>query len=227
MPVDRSKILRPLTAALITLAVLANSAFAAPKAIPVQVTNDTTSPVPVNGNVVVSGTANVNVTNPVTIANPVSSVTIGNTMPIPVSVTGTIPVPVIENPARTATSFHVMVGINANTMGGFIYVTNPGDIPVGERFVVELASVGCEATPGSFPTRVRIEIGKHGAGPSQMYFIPMQYQGTSVYDDINVGNLNGGFHIDSAEDAVFYVDRGTLNGATSCSLTLSGHFVTL
>ena len=80
-----------------------NCAFADSQ--PVKVTNTNANPVPVNGNVVVSGTANVNVTNPVTIANPVSTVTVGNATPIPVAVTGTIPVPIVENPARSAVDY--------------------------------------------------------------------------------------------------------------------------
>jgi hypothetical protein len=106
----------------------------------VRVTNTNANPVPVNGNVVVSGTANVNVTNPVTIANPVSTVTVGNTTPIPVTVTGTAPAPIVENPARSAFHDEVTIFMADGVEGLAKNLQKP--IPAGTRLVVELISVG-------------------------------------------------------------------------------------
>ncbi len=75
------------TAILGLFAIVPSVNAAPPHGTPVVIQNNTSDPVPVNGNVVVSGTANVNVTNtvPVAVAGPV---TVTTASPIPVHGSG-------------------------------------------------------------------------------------------------------------------------------------------
>ena len=78
-----------------------NAHAAPPHGDRVFVQNTAADPVPVAGHIAISGTANVNVTNPVTIANPISTVTVGNANPIPISGA----VSVVSMPAIQVTNF--------------------------------------------------------------------------------------------------------------------------
>jgi hypothetical protein len=213
---DQLKAVITLTAAMLAFVAIAPSAHAAPKGIPVQITNDTTTPVPVNGNVVVSGTANVNVTNPVTI---------GNSTPIPVSITGTIPALVVDHPEKSAVTSSIVTTITgaygvSKAFGNFI--------PKGSRFVMEVASLNCLSDIGSFPVLTTLNV--HDKSGGTAYFtIPIQYQGAAQGLDFHSGNLTAHVYIDG--DAIqppeFELFRSTQSGMSSCNLTLSGYLVTL
>jgi hypothetical protein len=88
------------TIAVFTLSMV-NAQAAPPHGDRVFVQNTAADPVPVAGHIAISGTANVSVTNPVTIANPVSTVTVGNVNPIPISGA----VSVVSMPAIQVTNF--------------------------------------------------------------------------------------------------------------------------
>jgi hypothetical protein len=130
---NRAKPLSTLSAAMLAFAVIAPSAYADSQ--PVKVTNSTANPVPVNGNVVVSGTANVNVTNPVTIANPVSAVTVSGTPSVNVANVATVRL-------DASTLFNVPFTTNAVLSALIINLPRPAIL---ESFSIEDCSPGTNA----------------------------------------------------------------------------------
>ena len=132
---NRSRLFGHVTLAAYALLAIASSVFADTQ--PVRVTNTNANPVPVNGNVVVSGTANVNVTNPVTIQNPVTAVTVGN---------GTAhPVPVLE--AKTPLQL-LFKSLLAHPYGDDTVNSYPmtATVPAGQMWVIEHITLNFLAT---------------------------------------------------------------------------------
>jgi hypothetical protein len=206
--VNRARLLSTLSAAMMALVIVASSAYADQ---PVRVTNTNANPIPVNGNVIVSGTANVNVTKPVII---------GNTLPIPVTLVGTSPVPVVENPARSPFMESLSLSIPASTLMG---IEPFPPIPAGTRLAVDLVSVSCDSAAGTFPALAIITLDQFG------FAVPLQYQGLieTVGRQWNVGNLNGGFFVDANNTMSLFVQKSNTTGDTTCYVSLSGHLVTL
>jgi hypothetical protein len=113
---------------MLAVAAMTSSAYAAPKGIPVYITNDPSTPIPVNGNVSVSGTANVNVTNPVTVANTAAA-------PIPVVVTNPAPPVTITQPALEVASGYCNRGAINGVVRCPLYT-----VPAGKRLIVDQVS---------------------------------------------------------------------------------------
>jgi hypothetical protein len=181
--------------------------------------------VPVNGNVVVSGTANVNVTNPVTIANPVNTVTVGNTTPIPVTVTGLSPVPTAENPARSPAVIYAKTTFTGPS-GALSLDT--AFIPTGSRFVMEVASLYCLSPQDSVPILATLTVPRNNVYAH--FAIPLNYQGTIQAQAVvwHAGNINGNIYIDSGSpDTLLSIERSNSTGGSSCHISLSGYLVTL
>jgi hypothetical protein len=129
--------------AMLALTALAPPAHADPQA--VRVINGNANPIPVNGNVMVSGTANVNITNPVTV---------GNTTPIAVTVTNPTPPPISTRvvPYQTFSAMTIAAGDTSGT------VQFGSDILAGSRLLIEQLTAQCSGVPP-------------GAAPPLLYLI--------------------------------------------------------
>lgn len=216
---NQSSALRLFATTAVSFALTVPAAYADSQ--PVRVTNTNTNPVPVNGNVVVSGTANVNVTNPVTI---------GNTTPIPVAVTGPISIPMVDNPARSAFDDESLMYAK-DLISGHITFLKP--IPPGTRFAIEQANISCQSTQGSYPVSASLLIRRGGSqlGRTAVYAFPLQYQGTFLgalgSQDMHVGIIPSGIYIDSVDTYGADFLRAQSSGDTACYVSVTGHLVTL
>jgi hypothetical protein len=132
LPMNQVKSIVASTVAVLSLTSLASSACADPQS--VRVINSNANPVPVNGNVIVSGTANVNVANPVTV---------GNTTPIAVTVTNPTP-PSTSQRVVPYQTFSAMTIAPGDTTGTARF---GNDIPAGSRLVIEQIAAQCSGLP--------------------------------------------------------------------------------
>lgn len=193
---NQSTALNSFATAALSLALTAPAAYADSQ--PVRVINTNANPVPVNGNVVISGTANVNVANPVTIANPVNTVTIGNANPIPVSISampalqpGTIPArPFYGRIDSTGAPDGDVIGAVAARIGvTSILITNSLATPQTIIFANVLAADPAGCTPWGSSTIT-------GGGSPFMYLTVEASKTTQftfptplVFDALNAGGV--------------------------------------
>jgi hypothetical protein len=174
------------------------------------------------------------VTNPVTVANPVSTVTVGNSSPIPVTVTNALPAPNANDPAKTAFGNAFGFGVVAGSSSASVPLAQ---VPVGKRLVVELVSLWCSALPGTFPIRAAVFVGQKvtgGINPfvTQAFNIALQNQGVDAAGtQYFAGSLAGRMYADdiagSSSDVDLIVFQSNSASSMACSVSFSGYLVTL
>jgi hypothetical protein len=221
--------------ALLTLASMTSAAFAQQW---VRVANSNSNPVPINGNVVVSGTANVNVTNTAPIAVSIANNPLGVTGNVGIVGTPTVNIGTMPNvtasvtdPARTAVTI------------GSKYLEYPRQaiqnlyqVPSGNRLVIETASAFCAVDGTLPPWNVNINVFIQGT----VVTFPIPLIQTGIYSTPNgqtyfTGYINSKFYADPLPASQIgdpYGQTMSVFGGyfgneapTTCNFNVSGYLV--
>jgi hypothetical protein len=170
----------------VTLLISSAATSAPPSTIqPVTVTN---TPLPVRGNVGISGTAQVNVTNtslPVTVQNQATATTVNN------SPTNPVPVEVInQQPFQTPIDFV----IQANEGGG----TGIFTVPNGKRLVIQFVSAELQLNFETFPVNFSLGTTVNGV---------LVYQRFILVQQVGAGQFPNRYGVN--QEVQIYADPGT------------------
>ena len=174
------------------------------------------------------------VTNPITVANPVTSVTVSNTTPVPVSVTNAPPVTVNIDATALAKAMGVQRpfarSFNCTSTGVFsAHCTGSYIVPATERYIIEYVSHHCTMSVGS-KFSLSLQAGVSTSDPVSNY-------GISVTDQTGVYILSVGAILDGGQVTRIYAGAGTTvsvagtaaaapqSGTVDCNITVAGQAV--